>query len=93
MRFDLTDAADYIAAVRWQFASAMPHWPHEYTLRRWRSDLDPEFAAMVRLIREKGVAKPWRSSAQGKAPVSAVSGVCSWGSSTFVSESREGCAH
>ena len=63
MRFELTDAARYIAAVRWQFASTMPQWPHEYTLRRWRSDLDREFVAMVHLIREKGVAKPWPKDA------------------------------
>lgn len=59
MPFDVQDAVRYIAAARWQFASTMPQWPHEYTLRSWRSDLDLEFAAMVQLIREKGVIKPW----------------------------------
>lgn len=41
----------------------MPQWPHEYTLRRWRSDLEGEFEAMVALIHEKGDVKPWPKDA------------------------------
>lgn len=63
MPFDIEDARRYVSMVRWQFAATMPQWPHEYTLRRWRSELAREFEAMVRLIREKGVAKPWPKGA------------------------------
>ena len=59
MPFDLDDARRYFASVRWQFASTMPQWPHEYTVRRWRPELDGTFLDMVRLIREAGVVKPW----------------------------------
>jgi hypothetical protein len=37
----------------------MPQWPHEYTVRNWRPDLDEEFAAFVSLIRVEGIVKPW----------------------------------
>lgn len=59
MEFTRNDAAEYIAAVRWQFAKTMPQWPHEYTVRTWRPELVSEFEAFVRLIREQGVVKPW----------------------------------
>ena len=53
------DARAYIARVRWQFAKTMPRWPHEYTVRQWRPDLDEEFSAFAALVRETGVIKPW----------------------------------
>ncbi len=55
----IDDARDYIADVRWQFAKTMPQWPHEYTVRGWRPDLDELFAAFVELIRHRGDVKPW----------------------------------
>jgi hypothetical protein len=55
-----TDAAcAYIAKVRWQFARTMPQWPHEYTVRAWRPDLERDFCDFVVLIRREGVVKPW----------------------------------
>ena len=42
----------------------MPQWPHEYTVRRWRPELDHQFAAMVAFIRAEGVVKPWPRDAQ-----------------------------
>ncbi|MGZ5312422.1 MAG: hypothetical protein ACXWZW_04040 [Solirubrobacterales bacterium] len=55
-----TDAARaYIAKVRWQFARTMPQWPHEYTVRAWRPDLERDFCDLVVLIRREGVMKPW----------------------------------
>ena len=59
MEFTTDDARAYIADVRWQFAKTMPQWPHEYTVRDWRPDLDEDFARMVELIRQEGVVKPW----------------------------------
>jgi len=59
MIFTVSDARDYIASVRWQFASTMPQWPHEYTVRHWRLDLDAEFAGFVDLIHREGTVKPW----------------------------------
>jgi hypothetical protein len=59
MAFTADDARAYIAEVRWQFAKTMPQWPHEYTVRQWRPDLDHEFFEFVELIRRDGVVKPW----------------------------------
>ncbi len=59
MTESVDDARAYIAKVRWQFASTMPRWPHEYTVLQWRQDLEPEFRAFVALIRRAGVIKPW----------------------------------
>lgn len=53
------DAVLYIAKVEWQFASTMPQWPHEYTVRAWRPELETEFFAFVEMIRQRGVVKPW----------------------------------
>jgi hypothetical protein len=53
------DARAYIAKVRWQFAKTMPQWPHEYTVRAWRLDLEQEFFEFVMLIRRDGIVKPW----------------------------------
>lgn len=59
MPFTVEDARSYIGTVRWQFAKTMPQWPHEYTVRQWREDLDDRFTAFVVLIRAEGVVKPW----------------------------------
>ena len=37
----------------------MPQWPHEYTVREWRPELEPQFFEFVELIRREGVVKPW----------------------------------
>ncbi len=55
----IDDARRYIAEVRWQFAKTMPQWPHEYTVRGWRPDLEQKFFEFVVLIREEGIVKPW----------------------------------
>jgi hypothetical protein len=57
--FTTADARTYIAEVRWQFAKTMPQWPHEYTVLKWRPDLEREFLGFVELIRRGGVVKPW----------------------------------
>jgi hypothetical protein len=59
MGFTGEDAYLYIARVRWQYAKTMPQWPHEYTVRHWRPDLDSDFAAFAAHIRRNGVVKPW----------------------------------
>jgi hypothetical protein len=38
-RDDLAMAESFETKVRWRFASTMPDWPHEYTMRSWRPDL------------------------------------------------------
>jgi hypothetical protein len=63
MDFTTADARRYIGEVRWQFAKTMPRWPHEYTLRKWRPDLEQSFVAFVELIRLEGVVKPWPADA------------------------------
>jgi hypothetical protein len=57
--FTVVDAQAYIAEVRWQFAKTMPQWPHEYTVREWRPDLEGHFVDFVELIRRDGIVKPW----------------------------------
>jgi hypothetical protein len=59
VRFDPDAARAYIAKVRWQFAKTMPQWPHEYTVRAWRPDLERDFCNLAALIRREGVVKPW----------------------------------
>jgi hypothetical protein len=59
MPFTIEDARSYICEVRWRFAKTMPQWPHEYTVREWRPELDERFAAFATLIRAEGVVKPW----------------------------------
>ena len=59
IRFSADDALAYIAKVRWQFAKTMPQWPHEYTVREWRPDLEQEFVDFVVLIRREGIVEPW----------------------------------
>ena len=59
MALTTDDARAYIAEVRWQFAKTMPQWPHEYTVREWRPDLEREFFEFVVLIRRDGIVKPW----------------------------------
>ncbi len=61
--FSINDARRYIATVRWHFASTMPQWPHEYTVRGWRPELEPDFVAFAELIRAAGMIKPWPSEA------------------------------
>ena len=63
MEFKIDDARAYIDKVRWQFAKTMPQWPHEYTVRTWRPELEREFVAFVELIRNDGVVKPWPADA------------------------------
>ena len=53
------DLHEYIATVRWQFATTMPLWPHEYTVKAWRPDLADEFEAFCRLIATEGFVEPW----------------------------------
>jgi hypothetical protein len=59
MGFTTTDAEGFIAEVRWQFAKTMPQWPHEYTVRKWREDLDQDFLDFAAYIRRVGTVKPW----------------------------------
>ena len=57
--FGIDEARSYIVEVRWQIAKTMPQWPHEYTVRDWRPDLDDTFEAFAACTRSEGVVKPW----------------------------------
>ena len=59
MPFSVDAARKYIDEVQWQFARAMRQWPHEYTVKSWRPDLDDAFGAFVVLIQSAGVVKLW----------------------------------
>ena len=53
-------AREYIATVRWQWAKTYAKsWPHEYTVRKWRPELDQEFVAFARYVREHGRPEPF----------------------------------
>jgi hypothetical protein len=59
MAFGMDAARAYIGNVRWQFATTMPEWPHEYTVKAWRPELSAEFEAFSRLIAQQGFVEPW----------------------------------
>jgi hypothetical protein len=59
MTYSIDDALAYISKVDWRFAKTMPTIPHEYTLREWRPELEPEFLALAHLIRTEGTIEPW----------------------------------
>ena len=59
VEFGPGDARNYVAKASWRFAKTMPQWPHEYTVRAWRPDLEESFCAFASLIRTEGVVKPW----------------------------------
>ncbi|MHB8536595.1 MAG: hypothetical protein ACYDCS_01015 [Candidatus Dormibacteria bacterium] len=59
MTFSISHAERNIDEVRWQFAKTMPRWPHEYTVKAWRPDLQGDFLSMVRLIQREGTRVPW----------------------------------
>ena len=50
-----TKFRDYIKKVKWQFAKTYEKtFPHEYTIREWRLDLEDEFVDVVNFIRANG---------------------------------------
>ena len=53
------DVDSFIAVARWQFATTMPRWPHEYTVKAWRPDLAADFEAFCRVIEGLGAVEPW----------------------------------
>lgn len=59
MEFGTDEAREFIASVRWQYAKTMPDWPHEYTVKDWRTDLVAQFEGFCRLIESKGFVEPW----------------------------------
>ena len=52
----------YINSVKWVFARTMPQWPHEYTVREWRPDLDSEFVWFAETIRKYGYRERFLST-------------------------------
>jgi hypothetical protein len=58
MAFTLDDARTYIAKVRWQFAATMAQWPHEYTVLKWRQELEPEFFSLAPGLSHASLSPP-----------------------------------
>jgi len=57
---DLERFLSYVTSVKWQFAETYAKtWPHEYTIRQWRPDLDDEFCRQVMFIRANGIKEPF----------------------------------
>lgn len=49
---------EYINEVYWKFAKTYADtFPHEYTIREWRKDLDDKFEEAARFIRRNGEAE------------------------------------
>lgn len=47
---------EYIDSVSWNFSKTYAKtFPHEYTVREWRPDLEEDFERFVRYIRQYGV--------------------------------------
>jgi hypothetical protein len=59
MDWTMDDARRYIEEARWTYARTMPDWPHQYTVRAWRPDLDAAFVDLCRYIDAVGRADPW----------------------------------
>ena len=57
MTTGLAAARGFIDEVRWKYASTMPKWPHEYTIKEWRPELADEFEAFCRLIASEGLRR------------------------------------
>ncbi len=58
------EARAFIAACRWQVASSVPQWPHEYSLRRWlEPELQGDFDAFAAVITRDGYpGRFWRQT-------------------------------
>lgn len=55
----ITRSIDFIGRAQWQFATTMPDWPHEYTVKAWRPDHAVEFEWFCHLILTTGYVEPW----------------------------------
>jgi hypothetical protein len=53
------EAIACIATVRWRFASTMPDWPHEHTVKAWRPDLAADCEAFCESIEVDGSVEAW----------------------------------
>lgn len=51
---------NYIQMVHWKYAKTYANtFPHEYTVREWRKDLEEEFEWVVAYIRRVGKPEPF----------------------------------
>ena len=53
----LEEIRGFIDSVRWRFASTMPEFPHEYTIREWNMEVEDTFISFIEYIREYGYQK------------------------------------
>jgi hypothetical protein len=52
---DERSARVYVNAVHWKFAKTYAKTaPHEYTVRKWRPELQPHFEGFAQYIRDNG---------------------------------------
>lgn len=59
---ELQRVRSYIGKVYWKTAKTYAKsWPHEYTIRWWRPELDEEFVFVVLYIREHGIEERFYS--------------------------------
>jgi hypothetical protein len=57
----------------------LPRWPHQYTVRTWRDDLDETFEAFEALIRTDGTSEAVASRLpRSSGPPTAVSEIEGW---------------
>jgi hypothetical protein len=48
-----------VTSIRWQFAATMPHSPHEYSVLKWRPELQAEFVWCATYIVKYGKVERW----------------------------------
>jgi len=53
----LEEIRGFIDSVRWRFASTMPEFPHEYTIREWNMEVEDTFISFIEYIRKYGYQK------------------------------------
>ena len=58
-RREATYTDEFIAAVGWQYATTMPDWPHEYTVKAWRPENTLAFEAFCALAHAEGTQEAW----------------------------------
>ena len=58
MKVDVLKFDEYVKEVKWQWAKTYADtYPHYYTVREWRPDLDDVFVEVVLFIREYGITE------------------------------------
>jgi hypothetical protein len=64
---EMPDILAVIERLSFQFAHTMPHWPHEYTVRR-KADDDADYVELFEAIMRDGVIEFWKGTRKRSMP-------------------------